>query len=131
MADAPPHVLLVEKDLFFAGRILSVLKKAGCRTRAIRTPAEALEAAERETPDLVMLNLASPELGGTNLIRDLKALSQPPRVLAYLSHVKIPAVREEVLAAGADKLCANSAVSLRLPGIVRDVLAGAGPREED
>lgn len=124
-------VLLVESDLFFTARILSALEKSGYSVRTARSAKDALSAVNEQPPALVLLNLAAPALGGIELIRRLKANRPAPRVLAYLSHVKIPAVREEVLAAGADKLCANSAVSLRLPQLVRDVLAGAGPREEE
>ena len=130
MDEPHPHVLLVETDLFFAGRILSVLKKAGYRVSTAASAQQALHAAERDRPDVVMLNLATERLGGVALVRDLKSLDSAPRVLAYLSHVRIPAVREEVLAAGADRLCPNSAVSLRLPDIMREILAGAGPIED-
>jgi CheY-like chemotaxis protein len=122
--------LLVDNDLFFAARILSVLQRAGYPTEQAASMEQALEKVEALRPALVILNLASARSGGIDLIRRLKALPDPPRVLAFLSHMQIPAVREEVLAAGADRLCANSAVSLRLPDLVREVLHGEGARVE-
>jgi CheY-like chemotaxis protein len=123
--------LLVDNDLFFAARILSVLQRAGYPTEQAASMEQALEKVEALRPALVILNLASAHSGGIDLIRRLKALPDPPRVLAFLSHMQIPAVREEVLAAGADRLCANSAVSLRLPDLVREVLHGEGARVEE
>jgi DNA-binding NarL/FixJ family response regulator len=129
--ESPGRVLLIENDLFFSARILSVLEKAGyvARTAASR------EAGEREIvdspPDAVILNLASPALGGVGFIRRAKELSPRTKVITYLSHVKIPDIRAEVMAAGADKLCANSAITMRLPAILRDTLAGIGATVED
>ncbi len=128
-----PHVLLVENDLFFASRILSALDKAGYMSERAANREEAERKLGERSHSLVIINLASPALGGTELIRQIKshrAAGEPPKVLAYLSHIKIPDNREEVMAAGTDKLCANSAISMRLPDLVRDVLAGRGPSEE-
>ena len=122
--DSPANglrVLLVDDDLFFSARILSVLKKLGYSAEAVRTVSDA-EAKTREGQDLVILNFGSPRLGGLATVRALRAAGAP-RLLAFLSHVKIPAVREEVLAAGADKIVPNSAVSQRLPEILTRILA--------
>jgi DNA-binding NarL/FixJ family response regulator len=132
-SERPPlaRALLVESDLFFSARILSALDRMGVETRTAASR-EAAEAGLSECrPDLVIVNLASPALGGIETIRRVKAVSPSTRVIAFLSHTKIPDVRAEVLAAGADKLCANSAISLRLPDIVRDTLAGRSRREEE
>lgn len=125
------RVLVVEDDLFFAARILSVLKKSGYEVLTASQEADALHQARHNAPALIILNLASPKLGGLSLIREIKSLTAPPKVLAFLSHVKIPDIREEARAAGTDKLCANSAISLRLPSLVESVLRGDGPAEED
>lgn len=128
---ATPSVLVVDNDLFFSARILSVLDLAGFNAKLVSTR----EAAERELldrkPDMVILNLASPALGQVDLIRHVKAVSPTTKIVTFLSHMKIPEVRAEVMTAGADKLCANSAISMRLPDIVRDAFAGKGGREED
>lgn len=125
MPDTSPRILLIDDDLFFAARVLSVLKRLDYVTDTASTPEQALQRAAAR-PALAILNLASPRLGGTALIRRLKREAGVPHVLAFLSHVRIPAIREEALEAGADKIVANSAVALRLPDLVREVLSGRG-----
>jgi CheY-like chemotaxis protein len=123
--DALPHdaprVLLVDDDLFLSARILSVLRRLGYRAESVRTISDAEEAA-RVGQDLVILNFGSRRLGTLETIERLKGAGAP-RLLAYLSHVKIPDVREAVLAAGADRIVPNSAVSQRLPEILTRIFA--------
>ena len=123
-------MLVVNDDLFFSGRILSVLEKGGYRTLSAVTPGDALNQIRQSKPALVILNLGSKRLGGAELIRRIKAEPVSPMVLAFISHTLIPNVRDEVMAAGADRICANSAVSMRLPQIVEEVLEGKSNHEE-
>ena len=116
----------MEGDLFFASRIISVLEKAGHTVKAVRTREAAETEIAADRPDLVILNLASPALGRADLIRHVKSASPGTRVIAFLSHMKLPEVRDEMIAAGVDRLCANSAITMRLPDIVRDTVAGSG-----
>jgi CheY-like chemotaxis protein len=120
--DASGSILFVNDDLFFTARILSMLKRAGYQTDTATTREEALEKIAVRRPALVIFNLGAPRLGGIEMLRRIKTGPDAPRVLAFLSHVRLPAVREDALAAGADKLCANSAVAARLPALVREVL---------
>src|SRR5215207_6830079 len=92
------RVLLVDDDLFFSARILSALQKLGYRADVARTVELATEKT-RDGQDLVILNFGSKSLGDLELIRQLRAAGAP-KLLAFLSHVKIPPVREAVLAAG-------------------------------
>jgi len=126
------RILLVDTDLIFTSRICSVLERAGYSVKTASDATAALNAVRGADPpvDLVICNLASPA-AGLPLVRAVKAIPDAPKVLAYMSHVKIPAIRAETMEAGVDKLCANSAVHLRLPDLVSAVLAGTGPREEE
>lgn len=122
IADTFQSALLIEGDLFFAGRLSSVLKHLGWRVTTVRNPEKALaslaegDAAAR--PVLALLNLATPALGGLSLVRQMKETDPALRVIAYLSHVKIAAVRDEARAAGVDRLCPNSVVFQRLPLLI-------------
>jgi DNA-binding response OmpR family regulator len=128
MSVTPERVLLVNDDLFFSARILSVLRQNGYLPETASTAQQALERAAALSPALVILNLGSERLGGLQTLRRLKSETGAPRVLAFLSHVRIPEIRAAALEAGADKLCPNSAVSLRLPTLIRQVLDGTGEK---
>jgi CheY-like chemotaxis protein len=121
----PPQsnrVLLVDDDLFFTARILSVLRRLGYSATSVRTADQAMELCG-DRPDLVIFNLGSPRLGGVDTIARLRGAGAQ-RLLAFLSHVSIPAVRDQAIAAGADRIVPNSAISQRLPEILARLFAG-------
>lgn len=121
-----PRILLINHDLFFSGRICGALEKAGYAVEIAADMEKAIERCALHPPALALVNLASLPAEAADSIRRLKAECHVPRILAFLSHVRISAVRESVLAAGADRLCANSAISLRLLDLVRWTLEGKG-----
>jgi CheY-like chemotaxis protein len=122
--ESNPKVLLVEDDLFFAGRLMSVLGKQGYPAERVTTAADAIANISSHRPDVVIVNLASRTFDGIELIRSISSEPDHPRIVAYLSHVKIPDIRDEVLAVGADVICANSTITMRLPGILAEVMSG-------
>ncbi len=122
-------ILVANDDLFFGGRILSVLEKSGFRAVTASTADEAVERAASEDPSLAIVNLNSKRLDGIELIRRLRTADSGLRILAFLSHTFIPTVKDAVYAAGADKLATNGAVSTRLPTIVQNLLSGAANTE--
>lgn len=122
------RVLLVDDDLYFSARMISVLQKLGHKAEVARTVPDAQEKS-RAGQDLVILNFGSASLGSLDVIRELRSAGAP-KVLAFLSHVKIPAVREEVLAAGADRLVPNSAITQRLPEILARLSSNEPPGDD-
>jgi NarL family two-component system response regulator LiaR len=62
---------------------------------------EAVEASERLRPDVVLMDLAMPEMGGLQATRLIKAQDTPPFV-AIASHFDDAEHREHAQRAGAD-----------------------------
>ena len=54
----------------------AVLSAAGYRVREARDGAEAVETALRETPDLILLDMAMPVMSGWEAVRRLKEMPQ-------------------------------------------------------
>jgi DNA-binding response OmpR family regulator len=127
------RILVANDDLFFGGRILSVLEKSGFETATAATADEAERLAGSSELSLAIVNLNSRRLGGIELIRRLRAAHSDLKILAFLSHTLIPPVKDEVFSAGANKLATNGAVSTRLPSLVDRLLhtESAGEVEED
>ena len=117
-------ILVANDDLFFGGRILSVLEKSGFRTVSAASAEKVFAMAGADVPSLAIVNLNSPRLGGIELIRRLREAHAALPILAFLSHSLIPPIKEQIYAAGASKLATNGAVSARLPVIVDNLLAG-------
>src|SRR5438309_923843 len=127
----PARILLVDDDLFFSARILSVLTKLGYATERAATADDALVKLAAAPAEIVIVNFGSRKLsisGALDLVQRVKSRYRVARVVAYLSHTKIPAIRAQANAAGVDRLCANSAITMRLPDILRSVLGGESGR---
>ena len=66
------------------------------------------------------------------VVKRIKARPDPPPVLGYCSHVSMPQIRTNAMAAGCNLLFANSALSMRLPQLVAKVLSEpTGSQEEE
>jgi two-component system, OmpR family, response regulator ResD len=68
-----PHVLLVEDDATLSEVVAGYLARAGLRPTRVGDGLEALRAAERDPPDLVLLDLMLPSLDGVEVFRRLRA----------------------------------------------------------
>jgi len=77
----PPWILIVDDDPVIRDVWTAALRQAGFRTAAARDGVEALERLRTLLPDLMILDLRMPELGGTavlELVRQRPALARIP-----------------------------------------------------
>jgi two-component system phosphate regulon response regulator PhoB len=68
-----PLVLVVEDEPDIANLIEFHVSRAGYRTSVAASGRDALKAAERELPDLVMLDIMLPDVDGLTVCRKLKS----------------------------------------------------------
>jgi DNA-binding response OmpR family regulator len=71
-------ILIVDDDLELAGLIAYALRQAGYLTVEAADGLAALAAFEREEPDLVILDLQLPKLGGQEVCRRIRLSSSTP-----------------------------------------------------
>jgi two-component system, NarL family, nitrate/nitrite response regulator NarL len=83
-------VLVVDDDPEFRGLARDVLRRVGCATVEAATAAEALAAAEREMPSLVLLKVELPKVSGYELCRELRDVygEQLPIILVSADRVE-------------------------------------------
>ena len=74
-------VLIVEDDRKIARVVAIYLEQAGYRVVSAASGKDALAAATKELPLLVVLDLMLPDVGGEQLIQDLKALADIPVIM--------------------------------------------------
>src|SRR3984885_545310 len=86
---------------------------------------EAVELAEKLHPDVVVMDVAMPELNGTEATRRLAASSPHTRVLALSMHKDSVYVRE-ILRAGARGYLLKGSIDTDLINAVRAVAKGDG-----
>jgi len=73
MASAGKRVLVVEDDRFLRRACEACLQQRGFRVLVAVDGEEGLRLARAEKPDLVLLDLLMPKLGGLDVLRSLKA----------------------------------------------------------
>jgi two-component system OmpR family response regulator len=74
-------VLVVDDDALFRELVTTILKRAGYRAVEAATGEEALDAAERERPEVVLLDVHLPGMSGHEVCRKLRIGNEGPPVL--------------------------------------------------
>jgi DNA-binding response OmpR family regulator len=93
-------VLVVDDEPAMVGVIGAILGGAGHRIVAAYSGAEALRRFREEDPDVVLLDLAMPDLDGALVCREIRATSDTPIII--VSGETDVGVTVELLEAGAD-----------------------------
>jgi two-component system KDP operon response regulator KdpE len=98
--EAPPSILLVDDDPHVLRSLGAALESHGYRVRSAPNGATALDSCAAERPDVVLLDLALPELDGVEVCRRLRSWSRVPIVV--LSARVHESQKVQALDAGAD-----------------------------
>jgi CheY-like chemotaxis protein len=99
----PRRVLVVDDNMDHVEMLVLLLKEMGHVTEFALTAHAALNAARRFRPDVVILDLALPDMDGTILCRQLRQESgQDTRILAVTGSAR-EGDRERAMEAGCDQ----------------------------
>lgn len=125
----PIRVLLADDHAAFREGVEEMLSTDGGIEVVARAEngAQALALAEEARPDVVVLDLAMPVMGGeeaTGLI--LRGVSPPPGVVILTMH-DYPRLRRELLAMGASAFLAKSASLAEIVAAVKGSRTGRPP----
>jgi len=85
---------------------------------------DALRVASETAPDLVLMDLVMPRMGGCEATQRLKRGPRSPRVI-LLSICGDDELRQEMRLAGADGFLSKCEVGTRLPEVLRTLLGSA------
>lgn len=99
-AGAPQRILVVEDEPVLAGTVVNYLARGGFDTRAVHNGMDAVAVAREWSPDVVILDLGLPGLGGMEVCRRLRTFTT-----CYVIMLTARADEEDTLeglAAGAD-----------------------------
>ena len=95
----PLRILLAEDNVVNQKLALRLLSQMGYRADLARNGIEALEAVERQTYDVILMDVQMPEMDGLEASRRLSALPSRPRIVAMTANA-MQGDREACLAAG-------------------------------
>ena len=97
----PLRILLAEDNVVNQKLALRLLGQMGYAADLARNGIEALEAVERQTYDVVLMDVQMPEMDGLEASRRINALPSRPRIVAMTANA-MQGDREACLAAGMD-----------------------------
>lgn len=120
------YILVVEDEPDIAALVAYHLARESYRVRTVGDGGEALEAVERERPDLVVLDLMLPGLAGTDVLRALRGRPEWADIpVVLLTARKEEQDRIEGLSLGADdyvsKPFSPRELVLRIAAVLRRV----------
>ncbi len=100
----PLRILLAEDNLINQKVAIRILERMGYRADIAATGLEALEALQRQSYDVVLMDVQMPDMDGveaTEQIRDIWPKEQQPRIIAMTAHA-LSGDREKYLKIGMD-----------------------------
>lgn len=106
------YILLVDDSRFLRMAYERVLAKAGYQVAAVTDGEEAVRVAEKQPPDLILLDMMLPKISGPDVLRMLRRCSETSQTpIVVLS--SLPQSNEERLKSdGATLYCQKSALDL-------------------
>lgn len=119
-----PRTILVVDDFADTRLLLRTwLERRGFRVVEAENGIQAVDQAETESPDLIIMDMQMPQLDGlsaTRRIRGLKALDSVP--IVAVSAYGADQFREQALAAGCDEYVSTPFEPATLEGIIRSLV---------
>lgn len=94
------RVLVIDDDDATTEMFKLILEPKQFEVHVVNTGPEGVDAAQRISPDIVVLDLLMPEMNGTEVCREIRAFSQVP--ILVLSAVSKPGMVAQALDEGAD-----------------------------
>ena len=102
-----PRVFVVDDEHVIASSLAAILKMSGFDATAFGNPLEALDAAEVESPDLLITDVVMPQLSGIELARRLSFRHPSCKILLFSGQ----ATTADLLLQASGKGCAFILVS--------------------
>ena len=124
-----PYVLLVEDEESFADALMVGLTREGFDVEWVADGVSAIEAFERKTPDLVLLDVMLPNMSGLDVCRLIRLKSEVPIVMVTAKTEEVDAV--VALELGADDYVTKPYQFRELVARVRAVLRRSEARNQD
>jgi two-component system, OmpR family, KDP operon response regulator KdpE len=124
----PVQILLVDDEVAIQRAMAPMLRSRGYAVTVSGSGRDALQAAERERPDLIILDLGLPDMDGTEVCRQLRERSETP--ILILSARGAEQDKVAALDQGADDYVTKPFAPEELMARVRAALRRSLGREE-
>ncbi|MEX2610557.1 MAG: sigma-54 dependent transcriptional regulator [Gemmatimonadota bacterium] len=103
-ADGPLHVLVVDDEELLLRSATRILEAEGYVVTAVTRGQEALDRLQRRPFDLLLTDLALPDVDGMTLLRETRSLDTPPLVVIITAFASVESSLEAVRSGAYDYL---------------------------
>lgn len=117
-------ILIVEDDDLLRNAFTTKLSLEGYEVTSAIDGKDALEKAEKEIPDLILLDLLMPVMDGMEFLRqfDVKNKHQETKVIVF-SNLNVPTKMQEAVKLGASRYITKATISPnQMVIVIREVL---------
>lgn len=116
------HILIIEDEPNIVESLSFLLERANFTVTSERDGAFAMERINAQRPDMVILDVMLPNRSGFDILRDIRALSTPPRVMMLTAkgQARDRQTAEEI---GVDKFMTKPFANADIIAAVQQILA--------
>jgi DNA-binding NarL/FixJ family response regulator len=123
LVSAPIRIVIAEDHEMFTEGLQAMLRGKYEVAAAVRDGADVVPTVREVQPDLVLLDLSLPHRTGLDILRELKSLDPPVRVVVVTMHVDSVLV-DAAVRLGASAFVPKDADFAELRTAIKEVLAG-------
>lgn len=91
-----PTILVVEDDNAFRAILVNAFKERGYEAQGVADAASAIRTAERESPEMAVVDLRLPDQSGLDVVRQLKAIDPSTAIVVLTGYGSIATALESV-----------------------------------
>ena len=96
MSRIVPTILVVEDDDVFRRILVAAFEARGYEAQGVADAAAAIAAAERESPEMAVVDLRLPDQSGLDVVRQLKAIDESTAIVVLTGYGSIATALESV-----------------------------------
>ena len=126
--DNEPTVLVVDDDEVFRNRLCLSLAGRGWRAEAVANGAAAVQLAETLSPDLAVVDLRLPGMGGLDIVRALRRLDETICIIMLTGYGSI-ATALSAIRLGANHYLSKPADADQIVACYQKLTSGNAPEE--
>jgi len=93
---AKNKILIVDDDPNITKSLQVILQKEGFITRAVSSGEKAIEEVKKDSPDLILLDLVLPGLGGLEALKYIKVFEQEAIIVIITAHPSFESAAEAI-----------------------------------
>ena len=90
------NILVVEDDNAFRKILVNAFRERGYEAEGVADAAEAIRAAERDSPEMAVVDLRLPDQSGLDVVRQLKAIDPSTAIVVLTGYGSIATALESV-----------------------------------